>query len=78
MNGSDRVFTWLDGRAYEGGYKDDKKHGWGVFKLPGGKEWRGNWHEGQQHGDRELYNSEDGTSLAGKWSRGKQYASEVE
>lgn len=25
------VFTWKDGRKYEGEYKDDQKHGYGVF-----------------------------------------------
>jgi hypothetical protein len=25
------VFTWTDGRVYKGGYKNDKKQGYGVF-----------------------------------------------
>ena len=25
------IIAWADGRKYEGGYKDDKKHGYGVF-----------------------------------------------
>lgn len=25
------VFTWSDGRKYEGEYIDDKKHGFGIF-----------------------------------------------
>lgn len=25
-------FNWPDGRIYEGEYKDDKKHGKGLFK----------------------------------------------
>lgn len=29
-----KVFTWNDGRRYEGEYKDDKKHGYGVFEWP--------------------------------------------
>lgn len=76
MNGDDSKFTWPDGRTYEGGYKDDKKHGWGVFKWPSGKEYRGYWHEGKQHGNGELWNAENGTHVAGKWSMGKQYESE--
>lgn len=31
------MFTWLDGRKYEGEYKDDKKHGYGEFKWPDGR-----------------------------------------
>jgi MORN repeat len=26
------VFTWPDGRKYKGGYRDDKKEGYGVFE----------------------------------------------
>lgn len=29
-----QVFTWNDGRKYNGEYKDDKKHGYGVFEWP--------------------------------------------
>ena len=25
------VYTWNDGRKYEGEYKDDKKHGYGIY-----------------------------------------------
>lgn len=25
------VYTWQDGRIYEGEYKDDKKHGYGLY-----------------------------------------------
>ena len=31
------VFSWSDGRKYEGDYKDDKKHGNGIFEWPDGK-----------------------------------------
>lgn len=30
MHGKGTI-VWADGRKYEGGYKDDKKHGYGVF-----------------------------------------------
>jgi hypothetical protein len=25
------VYTWKDGRSYEGEYSDDKKHGFGIY-----------------------------------------------
>lgn len=25
------VYTWADGRRYEGEYQDDKKHGYGIY-----------------------------------------------
>ena len=31
---NNQVFTWNDGRKYNGEYKDDKKHGYGVFEWP--------------------------------------------
>lgn len=31
------VFTWVDGRKYEGEYLDDKKHGYGKFIWPDGR-----------------------------------------
>lgn len=31
------VFTWPEGRKYEGEYEFDKKHGYGVLTLPDGK-----------------------------------------
>jgi hypothetical protein len=32
-----KIFTWSDGRKYDGEYKDDKKHGYGVFEWPDGR-----------------------------------------
>jgi hypothetical protein len=26
------IFTWSDGRKYEGAYIDDKKEGYGIFE----------------------------------------------
>ena len=40
MHGSG-VFTWADGRRYEGEYVDDKKEGHGVFKWPDGRQYDG-------------------------------------
>jgi len=35
------VFTWVDGRKYEGEYLDDKKHGYGKFVWPDGRIYKG-------------------------------------
>lgn len=43
-------FTWIDGKVYNGDYKDDKKEGFGEFKWPDGKIYRGQWKDGKQHG----------------------------
>ena len=51
------VFTWPDGRRYEGEYKDDKKEGYGIFEWSDGKKYRGFWVNGKQNGEGEFYNS---------------------
>lgn len=35
------VFSWLDGRRYEGEYENDKKHGKGIFVWPNGSKYDG-------------------------------------
>ena len=59
------VFTWKDGRRYEGEYRNDLKHGQGIFTWPETieiqnelqeavvipkKEWKGKWENGVMHG----------------------------
>lgn len=46
MEGSG-VFTWPDGRRYEGEYRDDKKEGNGVFYWPDGRKYEGGWKNGK-------------------------------
>jgi len=35
------IFSWPDGRKYEGGYVNDKKEGYGVFNWPDGRKYEG-------------------------------------
>ena len=35
------VYSWADGRKYEGEYKDDKKHGYGIYTYPDGRSYKG-------------------------------------
>jgi hypothetical protein len=44
------IFTWSDGRKYEGMYHEDKKEGRGVFTWPDGRKYDGQWKNGKQHG----------------------------
>lgn len=41
------VFSWSDGRRYEGEYREDKKEGYGVFNWPDGRKYKGNWKNGK-------------------------------
>ena len=41
------VFTWPDGKAYAGDYKNDKKSGSGSFTWADGRNYTGEWLEGK-------------------------------
>ena len=44
------VFTWNDGRVYEGNFSDDKKHGHGSMKWPDGSQYIGVFYKGKMDG----------------------------
>jgi len=46
MEGSG-IFTWPDGRKYDGEYIDDKKEGNGIFYWPDGRKYEGGWKNGK-------------------------------
>lgn len=37
------VYTWTDGRKYEGEYFNDKKHGYGVYTYSDNRKFEGEW-----------------------------------
>ena len=41
------LFTWPDGREYNGQYIDGTKEGYGEFKWPDGKIYKGSWKDGK-------------------------------
>jgi hypothetical protein len=41
------VYTWADGRRYEGEYLNDKKHGFGKYIWADGRQYIGNWYLGK-------------------------------
>ena len=44
------LFSWPDGRKYDGEYLNDKKHGFGIFTFKDGRVYEGEWENGKQHG----------------------------
>ena len=46
MEGSG-IYTWPDGRKYEGEYINDKKEGHGIFFWPDGRKYEGGWKNGK-------------------------------
>jgi hypothetical protein len=37
------IYTWKDGRKYEGEYKNDKKDGYGEYTWIDGRKYAGQW-----------------------------------
>lgn len=57
-------------QIYEGEWKDDKRHGHGVLKVPGHRTYYGQWEENTKTGYGVLlYN--DGRKEEGQWQNGK-------
>ena len=71
MNGFG-VFTWPDGRKYEGNYKNDKQDGYGTFTWSDGKQYKGPWVNGKQHGEGELFSPSQNIWQKGIWDNGKR------
>ena len=65
------IYTWQDGRSYEGEYKDDKKHGYGIYKWTDGRIYYGWWYKGKQHGLGLYKMTEEGLKY-GLWEEGKR------
>ncbi len=66
------IYTWQDGRMYEGFYKDDKKHGYGVYTWSDQKKYSGWWFEGKQYGLGIFIAKEGGKKKYGVWEDGKK------
>ena len=66
------IYTWQDGRMYEGFYLDDKKHGYGIYTWSDKKKYSGWWYQGKQHGLGEFVSREGGKKKFGVWEDGKK------
>jgi hypothetical protein len=65
------LYTWQDGRMYDGFYKDDKKHGYGIYTWSDQKKYAGWWYLGKQHG-LGVFISKEGKRKLGIWEDGKK------
>ena len=65
------IYSWPDGRKYDGNYDMDKKHGYGVYYWQDGRKYEGQWSGGRQHGEGR-YTSSDGKIRRGLWRDGKR------
>jgi hypothetical protein len=70
MNGKG-IYTWPDGRSYDGYFENDMKHGLGIYSWPDGKCYDGGWKDGKQHGQGKFTNSR-GKTKVGMWEDGEK------
>jgi len=57
-------------KKYVGQYKEDKKHGYGVFIWPDSRKYEGFWSNGKQHGYGIMVIS--GVKKFGEWKNGQK------
>ena len=60
-----------DGDMYEGTFKNDKRHGKGIYHRVSGERYQGEWKDGSRHG-RGAYYWPTGAWEEGEWKNGKQ------
>lgn len=65
------AYTYPDGSRYEGEWKGNKRHGYGVWTRPDGTRYTGEWKEDKPDGLGSLFNP-DGSSYAGQWKAGRR------
>jgi len=63
------IYTWPDGKYYNGEYHQDQKQGYGIYRWPDGKQYEGGWLAGKQHGEGKVTNSK-GIIKIGIWENG--------
>ncbi len=66
------IYTWKDGRRYEGQYKEDKKHGYGIYIWADGRRYEGWWYKAKQFGLGKYIVPADGRERYGLWEDGKR------
>ncbi len=65
------MYTWQDGRRYEGNYILNKKHGRGVYTYSDGSKYNGEWCDGLQHGVGTIVDADGTYERKGVWASGK-------
>ncbi len=71
-----RSYTYPNGAYYEGEWKGNQRHGYGVLVLPDGTRYTGYWADNQPDG-KGLIVAPDGSYYNGEWRRGKKHGEGV-
>lgn len=61
-----------DGSTYEGEWKDNVKHGYGVYVYANGDKYEGQWYNGSRHGIGTYAHTEEDCSFHGTWNEGQR------
>ena len=69
MNGHG-IFSWVDGKKFDGQYRADSKHGKGTLILKDGHKLKGYWRFGRLEGRGIL--EIEGKNYEGEWVHGKR------
>lgn len=64
------VYTWNNGRKYEGMYTTDKKDGHGIYTWADGRQYDGQWKNGVQHGYGQYQHKPNNEKKIGRWEEG--------
>ena len=64
------VYTWPDGRKYDGDYVDNKMHGKGVYTWPDGAKYDGDFVDDKIHG-KGVYTWPNGRKYDGDYVDGQ-------
>ncbi len=65
------IYSWPDGRSYNGEYENDRKSGFGVYTWADGRQYSGAWSAGKQHGEG-IYKDANSVVRKGFWQEGKR------
>jgi hypothetical protein len=63
--------TYPDGSRYEGGWKNEKRNGYGIWTRPDGTKYVGEWLDDKPEGLGLLTNA-DGSTFNGEWKDGRR------
>ena len=66
------IYSWLDGRSYEGEWKNNNMEGMGVYIWNDGRKYEGQYKDDKKHGFG-VYTWADGRCYEGFWWKGKQH-----
>ncbi|HED24579.1 MAG TPA: hypothetical protein ENN91_05580 [Firmicutes bacterium] len=72
MTDGRKTFVYPDGTTYEGEWKGNKRHGFGVWIRPDGTRYVGEWTDNKPNGEGILFNA-DGSKYTGAWKEGKRH-----